>query len=343
MKRRVVAMFALSIFLCTAAEAQLGDLKGKLKGAIKKQAGKSGDSKDISAGRPGPNKDTSRKYAPGLSFSTVLNGVTLRAPDGKFRLNNIQGTFIPDDCKEGCVVLRKAEGEELVQFDWRPDRLKKPYCILSVFKITDLKTGKEIPAFVDLSAPGDYVLDFYLPEEHFYTFPFTVAKIAGDDPFGDAQAFVLNGDWSKYGYLYYPQANASQSLHWKVWMRSGSNSELAAKIRLEIKRDGDGELVCTNREGTNYTFKPDWVRYDFDTVFPEGKEVPHGTYFKAKDLLAVDGAYTLTMALNDKPYGEWKFEIADGKLKYKGRTVRGKADALTFIEGGRDAWWFEKK
>jgi hypothetical protein len=35
--------------------------------------------------------------------------------------------------------------------------------------------------------------------------------------------------------------------------------------------------------------------------------------------------------------------IEDGKLNYTGLTVRGKADRLTFIEGGKDAWWYEKK
>ena len=68
MNRRIVALLALSIFLCTTADAQFGDLKNKLKGAVKQQAGKSGDSPKVSAGRPGPNQDQSRKYAPGCRF-----------------------------------------------------------------------------------------------------------------------------------------------------------------------------------------------------------------------------------------------------------------------------------
>ena len=34
------------------------------------------------------------------------------------------------------------------------------------------------------------------------------------------------------------------------------------------------------------------------------------------------------------------FAVKGGKLNYTGRTLREKADPLTFIEGGRDAWWY---
>ncbi|MGD8454404.1 MAG: hypothetical protein PVJ57_21535 [Phycisphaerae bacterium] len=347
---RLPLIAALSVCLCAGAiaNAQLGRLKNKLKEAVKKEAGpaKGQDVQKATPGstaRPGVKKGKDRQYPPGVSFATVLNGVVLRPENGQFRLDNIQGTFIPDDCKEGCMVLRKADGTELYQYNWKPDRLKKPYCILSVNKITDLRTGEDVATFADMSEPGEYVLDFYLPDELFYTFPFTVRKVGGDDPFGDGNAYVLDGDWQTCAYLYYVDAKPDQSLYWKVWLRSGKAGTLDAKVTVEIKRDADGELVCTGRGSTSYSFRPDWVRYEFDTVFPEGKPTPAGTYFKAKDLLATDGAYTLTMAINGEKYGEWKFEIKDNKLQYKGRAVRGEADTTTFMEGGRDAWWYVKE
>ena len=49
------------------------------------------------------------------------------------------------------------------------------------------------------------------------------------------------------------------------------------------------------------------------------------------------------MIVNDKPRGTWKFIVKDGKLNYTGRSLRGKADPLTFMEGGRDAWWYTKQ
>ena len=90
------------------------------------------------------------------------------------------------------------------------------------------------------------------------------------------------------------------------------------------------------------SLRAEWVRYELDIIFPmEGTS--GGAYFKASDLVGTDGAYTLTMAFDGEPYGTWNFEVKDGKCVPAGRTVRGEADALTFVEGGRDAFWYEKQ
>ena len=114
--------------------------------------------------------------------------------------------------------------------------------------------------------------------------------------------------------------------------------EKDVKPRIEITRDGDSKLVCVSRDIT-LSIRPEWVRYEFDMIFPK-EGTSGGAYFKAKDLLGTDGDYTLTMKLDDKPYGTWKFSIAGNKLQLRGRAERGKADPLTFIEGGRDAFWY---
>ncbi|MBU0717543.1 MAG: hypothetical protein KJ749_04780 [Planctomycetes bacterium] len=345
---KLLSVFVLTAFLIpAAAEAQL---PGKLKRAAEKVLegvdDKGGEATTAQAGtnqRPPAYAGENREYAPGLSFSTVLNGVVVLAKDGKFQLNQIQATFIPDDCTEGFVVLRTAEGKELFQYDWRPDRLKKPYTLLNFHNTTDLQTGEKSGGGWKVLEPGAYVLDFYLPTEHFYTFPFVVEKTGGNDPFGDGQCYVMKGMWERWGYLYYSDANPDRNLEWKVWLRNDACNEKDVNIQVEIVRDSDGELVCTSREHTTNSVQPQWTRLAFDMVFPKGKDVPHGTYFKAKDLLATDGAYTLTMKSNGGPYGTWKFEIENGTPKSIGRTVRGVADPLTFIEGGRDAFWYERQ
>ena len=350
MSRLLAGMIVLSVVLGSTASAQIpGRLKKKAEKALKGKLGKDGresdqpQAGDQSRSRPPARKDKDRKYPPGLSFSSVLNGVKLLPKNGKFSLNQIQTTFLPDDCKEGFTVLRTADGKELFQWDWKPDRLKKPYALMDSHKRTDLKTGqRQGGGFVDMSTPGDYVLDFYLPTEHFYSFPFTVEKLGSDDPFGPGDCYVLNGDWENWAYLYYREAKADQSLHWKVWLRNKAAEPVDVKIRVEVTRDADSKLVCTSRGTTTYTLKPDWVRYDFDLIFPKELE-GGGAYFKAKDLLETDGAYTLTTKINDEVYGTWKFTIKGGKLQYAGRALRGEADPLTFIEGGKDAWWYARE
>jgi hypothetical protein len=147
----------------------------------------------------------------------------------------------------------------------------------------------------------------------------------------------------RWGYLYYRDANPANNLEWKLWLRGDTCKSRPIKARVEIVRDDDGTVVCVNRENTTHSVRPKWTRLAVGMVFPEGKEVPHGTYFKAKDLLETDGAYTLTMQIDGELYGKWKFEIADGKPVYTDRTLRGKANPLTFIEGGRDAFWYARQ
>jgi hypothetical protein len=350
MTRLTLAILALSIALAGTTNAQIpGALKRAAKKAVKEELSDKGaeggqqQAGEQSASRPPARKDKDRKFPPGLSFSSLLNGAQLLAKDGQFRLDNVQGTFLPEDCKEGFTVLRTAEGKELYQFDWQVQTLEGPYSLLSMNKKTDLSSGENVPGGVPLATPGDYVLDFYLPTEHFYTFPFSVAKIGGDDPFGAGQCYTLNGAWRDLGYLYYRDAKPDQNLQWKVWLRNEGCDEKSTKVRVEITRDQDGDLVCTSRANMTHSVQPKWTRIEFDMVFPEGKDVPFGTYFKAKDLLETDGAYTLTMKIDDRTYGVWKFAVEGGKLNYTGRTLRGQADALTFIEGGRDAWWYAKE
>jgi hypothetical protein len=351
MRSLSVAVLALCFGLTGTANAQLpSKLKEEAEKALKKQLGderqETGRQQpgDQSRSRPPVRTDASRAYPPGLSFSTVLNGVVLLPKDGKFCLQHLQATFIPDGCEGGFVVLRTADGTELYQFDWMPDHLKKPYTLLNFHKTTDLQSGATSGGATWAKlAPGDYVLDFYLPDEQFYTYPFSVRAIGNDEPFGEGQCFVMDGDWRDWGYLLYTDANPDQNLEWKIWLRNDACGEKDVTIQVEITRDADGDLVCTSRPNTTHSVQPKWERYALDMVFPEGKEVPQGTYFKARDLLEKDGAYTLTMKIDGEAYGTWKFRIEGGKLKYAGRTLRGDADPLTFIEGGRDAWWYAKE
>jgi len=353
MTRVVVFTMVLSLMLCGTTYAQLpGKLKkgaervmqGRLGGDQgEEQEGADAAQADAKSGaRPAANKDKSREYPPGLSFSTVLNGVKLLPKKGKFSLHQIQTTFLPDNCTEGSTVLRTADGKELFQWDWKPDRLQTPYALMNVHKRTNLQTGETQSAgFIEMTTPGDYVLDFYLPSEHFYTYPFTVVKLSGDDPFASSDCYLLDGDWEDWGYMYYRDAKPDQSLHWKLWLRNKGSEPRDVKVRIEVTRDADGQLVCTSRGAVTYGLKPDWVRYDFDLIFP--KELTSGgQYFKAKDLLGTDGDYTLTTKIDDEVYGVWKFTVAGGKFQYAGRAVRGEADPLTFIEGGRDAFWYHR-
>lgn len=280
------------------------------------------------------------EYPPGVSFSTLLNGLSYLPDKGQLRLDGIQATFISNDAT-GYFILRKEDGMELVKWDWKVDTFRdmKPYYLLNMLSYTDFRSGQSSnQGWIDFKEPGNYVLDFYLPDEHFYTFPFSISTLSGDDPFSSKDRWFTDGAWEKWAYFYYADADPGQSLVWKVWLRNKSaGKDRDVKPKIEVKNAG-GAIVCVGRDIT-ITLQPQWNRFEFDMIFkPEGTS--GGAYFKAKDLLAKDGAYTLSMSLGDEPYGEWDFTVEGGKFKPSGRTVRGQAEPLTFIEGGNTAFWY---
>jgi hypothetical protein len=145
-----------------------------------------------------------------------------------------------------------------------------------------------------------------------------------------------------WAYMFYADANSENGLQFKVWLHNKeavNERDFTPKIKIT---DSSGKLICTSRSGYTVTLMPEWTRYELDIVDPSEGAV-YGQYWKAKDLLAKDGEYTLTMTLSDKPRGTWKIKVSGGKFAVSGRALRGSADPLTFIEGGRDAFWFEKK
>ncbi len=269
------------------------------------------------------------EYPPGIMFASLLNNVRLVSNNASFSLDNqMQGVFMPAGAK-GWVIFRKADGAELYRFDFKTELIKLPYMRFDFMTATDLSSGQSSLLMFPFKEPGSYVLDFYLEGAKFYTFLFSIAKKSPSDPFAGGDVYLIDGDWSSWAYLYYPKADPGNSL------------SLDYAPRIEITRDKDKKLVCTSRENQTISLHREWNRFEFDMIFPMVK-TSGGAYFKAKDLLAVDGSYTLKLALSGKLYGTWKFSVKGGKLTYGDRTDRSKADPLTFIEGGQDAWWYKK-
>lgn len=288
---------------------------------------------------------TANQRPPGISFATLLNNVRLQAQKGLFDLGNqMQGVFI-EPGTEGWTILRTANGVELYKFNFRMEALSEPYTLFDFYETIDLRANKRIFGSFPLKEAGDYVLDFYLASGKFYSFPFSVQKSSPSDPFYGGDLYFLNGNWSDWAYLYYQNADPEQNLFFKVWVRHQDHSVIRkdAKIRIEIIRNKDKKLLCTSRDSSG-TLPYEWNRFEFDMAFPTATDRNDiGEYFKTKHLLAVDGDYTIKMTINGALYGTWYFSVVGGKLSYTGRTERGKADPLSFIEGGRDAWWYQRR
>jgi hypothetical protein len=278
-------------------------------------------------------------YAPSLVYARLLNSITINDVKGNMFLGTFTATFLEPKAT-GHVILRKAGGEEIGKWDFTSDPLQTPYSKLNLVKYTDLKTNEvSMGQGLDMTV-GDFVLDFYLPSGLFYTFPFTVKKMESPDPFAGGPVYYSAGDWDKWGYFSYDDANPERNLLWCIWLRhTGFEPHKEHMVKVEISRDKDKKVVFQYQQTQNLTRM--WQRFELMIGFapPHAKA---GSAIQAKDLLAEDGLCTLVVKIDDKLYGTWKFSIVGGKFQYKGRTDRAKADPKTFIEGGNDIFFYEK-
>lgn len=274
------------------------------------------------------------QYNPGMSYSTVLNGVKLfQSETGVVSLGaeNFLTSFLEKDT-EGKIILKSGDGTELINNKFVAEGDRKPFKLVNIWGNTRLKLTE-----------GDYTVEWEVNGATYFKFPFSITKIAGENPFESGDKYFLEGDWADWGYFYYSDAKTDKELNWKVWLRNKSlQNEKDIKVKIMVTNDKTKKLICVSRENVTHTLRNDWTRFQFDMVFPPGQE-KYGSYFKAIDLLKNDGDYTLKMEIDGVEYGKWRFSIKDSKFVLRGRSDRKTADPLTFIEGGLDAFWYERE
>ena len=281
------------------------------------------------------------QYQPSEMYGSLLTNISLIEKTGKFDLGNqIQVVFVKEN-QQGTIAIRKADGTVLFTQEWYAETVREPYYLIVQTKTMNSSGETVYEMKLD---PGDYAIDFNLEGTKFYTFPFSVKKNMPSDPFAGGAYYTLEGDWQDWAYLFNYDAEPDKNLDFRVFLRmtDPDKREKDAKIDVRIVRDKDKKLICGGPGGqTTFTLNHTWIRYSIMMSHPEGK-AKYGEYFKAKDMLAMDGDYTITMDMNGSTAAVWKASVKNGKFGYAGRTVRGVADPLTFIEGGKDAWWYKR-
>ncbi|MHC5011226.1 MAG: hypothetical protein ACYTG6_09780 [Planctomycetota bacterium] len=289
---------------------------------------------------------------PGILHSTLLNGVKLDFDSHEFYIERFTATFLPepqsqtgsiykynpDDGDSLQATLTDADGNLVLRLGFYGNLQEQPFWIIGSYKFLENNTGNEPSGSRIKLAAGKYVLDFFVKGEKFYHFPFEITEIASEDAFAPEPYRFLEGDWNDWGYIHYLRADPEMNMFWKVWLRTKSrNKSLTVRPTMKVFR-GD-TLVAVGNENYQITLQPEWNRFEFQMNHPPGQ----GGYLKAKDILGTDGDYRIEIQIDGETYGTWGFQVAEGKLAYTGRTARGEADPLTFVEGGRDAWWYARR
>ena len=194
---------------------------------------------------------------------------------------------------------------------------------------------------------GKYHLDFFLDGKQFYSFPFSVSVISEGDPYDPQPVYGIDGPWQDYGYIYINDARPDRNVAWKMWLRNDNPDPVISKqdvaVTLILKRDD--KQVGGTRGATHTMLTRQWNRFEFMLVDPSNTSQVGLT---GADLFNNSGSYELLVDVDKEEGGDlfeatYQFEVKDGKILHAGRQARDGTDPLRYLEGGRDAWWFQRE
>ncbi|MEP0814630.1 MAG: hypothetical protein HRF49_08210 [bacterium] len=283
-------------------------------------------------------------YPPGIKYSTFLKAFNYNSENGSLMLNSFDAVFLPDDVftssgtQKLWAIVRNSSGGDLYRLDFYVFRGNPPYSNVSHYNLSALGPLPANGMTMDFFRSGDYVMDFYTSAGKFFSFPFSIDATPSSDPFTPG-LYRINGDWADWAYFRYADADPANNLFFTVWLRNSSGPGYKlVKQKIKIFNKNGGAYVFSAQD-RSVNLSPGWTHYDF-TIATTAEPRPYAIV--ANDLLKTDGDYVLKIFLDDQLYGEWEFSVQGGKFAPAGRTIRGTADPLTFIEGGRDEFWYAK-
>lgn len=150
---------------------------------------------------------------------------------------------------------------------------------------------------------GSYEKVWDIDGKPFFRFPFRVIQ--------GPRGLVAAGDWNDYGYLIFEGSNPSGQLRFTTWLLGDlvSTSDHTPELRI-IKDSNEKPVAESNLNGVVQKLLPEWKRIDFRFVKPK----PASGGYTGRDLLAVDGDYTLVVKINGADYGKYKFSVKGGEI-----------------------------
>ena len=295
----------------------------------------------------GPSGSHAQTYPPGIKYSTFLKAFNYNSENGILQIDSFEAVFLPESVytQSGTsnmwAVIKSQGGADLYRLDFHVDKNDiAPYSTVSHYQLSAMPGAPGANGMsINLATPGKYVLDFSTPEGRFFTFPFEIMSNPSSDPFVPS-LYWINGDWQDWAYFRYADADQANNLFFTLWLRNtGQPGYKLVKPKLKIFNKNGGAYVFSAQD-KSVNLAPSWSDYEF-TISTTQEPRPYAIV--AGDLLKNDGEYVLKLFLDNQLYGEWEFTVSGGRFAPAGRTLRGQADPLTFIEGGRDEVWYRKK
>jgi hypothetical protein len=288
---------------------------------------------------------------PSVSFWSLLDSVGIGYADGRVNIERLYAVCLPAPAKPSntaydydpdsgsklTTLIKSADGKLLNTYVWYARNISG---------LWELSSYKVLGGAVKPLTAGNYLLEFAADDKLFYRFPFVVVEGKNDDPYQPAGTrYFIEGAWNEYGNIFYQRNDPESVLKFTTWLqgKSGKDEKTFTPYELKLVSLKDGKVIAWDASG--FRLQPRWQKADV-LLHPAGGD--KNSYLKAGELLRTDGKYAFRLTVDGKPYGNYPFEVKQGKIQFQGKQIAEKTDPRVAIvdrlSGGRyTSWWIERE
>jgi len=303
--------------------------------------------------REGHSPTVQKNCTPGVSFWKLLDEVSVGYRDGRLQVGTLYAVCLPAPAQQSTsnypydpdgggklsTIVKTADGKTLNTYVWYAESIG------GLWELSRYKVLGGYQAVKPLTA-GNYLLEFAIEDKPFYRFPFSVVVVKNDDPYQpEGNRYLIEGPWNEYGNIFYQRNDPQSALNFTTWVqeKAGHQSKTSVPYDVKLVNTRDGRVVAA--DSGSLRLEPRWSKLSLNFK-PAGGEP--NAYFKGGDLLREDGRYSIRLAIDNKPYGEYPFVVKGGRIELQGKQIREKTDPMVYItdylSGGRyTSWWIERK
>ena len=217
--------------------------------------------------------------------------------------------FEPYKGRKFTTTLKNSSGGIINTFVWYGEKYFTNEARLTHYEIVGGRDAlKEIEA-------GDHSLEFAINDRVFQTFRFSVLTKESPDVYRPGIIYMLEGAWRDEAVL--SAGTLESGIFFSFRLRAdyeiADAKPVIVPVEMNIVRDRDKTVVAENRN-LKLDLKNTWHYFRLFFERPNKELTKDSSTLKLKEIMAVDGNYTINLSYNGKSYATYKFAVKDGKI-----------------------------
>jgi hypothetical protein len=258
---------------------------------------------------------SAQTYEPAVDYASLLN---MKFYDnGTFHADDVNLAFAPEGGADASVEVLDAEGKVLSS---------KKY--FSDYVYTAKSFGRlrvDGPADMQVTAPGNYVLQYTINDKLSTRLPFSVKVSGSGDPFDTAKKFRYDGPWCSLGYIVMRPYKETMVPHLFLWTGVADLKPDAKKDQLIAKVFRDGKMVAHSKRSAGAITNEHYRRSVCGFFAPHEDRRAYAAAPFTREQLLTNGKYNIRIERqsDNALLRNFVFTVADGQVQQLPRSVVG--------------------